>query len=113
MKARCMPCATVCIALMIALQSCYTYRVIPDGANANRTAAGDTTLYAYWWGLSPPATVVPNNCAGNGAAKVEVKKHIGHFLLTMVTLGIVSPMNLQWECATDADSGDLRRRTSP
>lgn len=105
--------AGLCIALMIALQSCYTYRVIPEASEPNRTAMGDTTLYAYWWGLSPPATVVPMNCNGNGTAKVEVKKNIGHFLLTMITLGIVSPMNLQWECATDASSGDLRRRTTP
>jgi hypothetical protein len=94
-------CAAVCIAVLLTLQSCYTYRVIPDHASANKTASGDTTLYAYLWGLSPPATVVPQNSRGNGTAKVEVKKHVGHFLLTIITFGVVSPMNLRWECAAD------------
>lgn len=98
------------VALLLSLQGCYTYRVIPETTSANRTAVGDTTLYAYFWGLSPPPTVEPKNCDGNGTAKVVVRKTFFHSLLTAITLGVVAPVNLQWECATDGSSGDVRGR---
>jgi hypothetical protein len=81
--------------------SCYSYR-ISTNAQAG-TEATTTTANAYFWGLiqSPKNGITTPNCDSlnvNGMAEVQVKTNLGYALITVVTLGIWSPIKVSWKC---------------
>ena len=89
---------TVCL---LSLNSCYTYRVAtlaqPGAELSSRTAN------SFFWGLvqSPKeiATPICDSLNANGMSIVQVKSNFGYSLITVVTLGIWSPMKIQWKCS--------------
>jgi len=86
--------------IVIAIQSCYHYRVI-NTHNEPGTEYRDTVMRSYFWGLmNKPQNFHVPNCTDTCAALDEVvySKNFGQSLLTFVTLGIVSPIKVQWKC---------------
>jgi hypothetical protein len=83
---------------------CFHYRlaaVTPDGtALPPATEPQSVTLWSYAWGLVQP-NVRPSTCQGNGVAEVTSSTNLGFVALTVVTLGLVSPLEVQWRCAKD------------
>jgi hypothetical protein len=57
-------------------------------------------VWTYAWGLVQPQDLDPG-CATdfNHLNVVEVKTNIGFILLSAVTLGIVVPVKVKWDCA--------------
>src|SRR5262249_42254673 len=65
------------------------------------TAYRQKTVHSLFWGLvqqnvEPPTT---NNCVSHGMQEVRVTTNLGYALLTVVTLGIWSPLEIEWRCA--------------
>jgi hypothetical protein len=91
-------------SLGLCLCGCYHYRLSPVGPNGVRlplaTEPEDETVWSFFWGISQPE-VRPHTCQGNGLAEVTATTNLGFSLLTVVTLGIVAPAQLQWRCAKD------------
>jgi hypothetical protein len=58
------------------------------------------TLHSLFWGLVQTRAYEPE-CQGNGAAEVVASTNLGYTLLTVLTLGIWSPLELTWKCAKD------------
>ncbi len=95
--------AIVCLlSISIFFSSCYSYRVATkdlEGAEAT----GTITTHSFFWGLaqSPKEihTPVCDTLGANGMAEVTVKNNFGYSLITVVTLGIWSPIKLEWKCA--------------
>ena len=83
---------------------CFHYRlavVSPDGQILPPATESETaTLWSFAWGLVQP-TVRPGRCQGNGAAEVITTTNFGFALLTVVTLGLVAPAQVEWRCAKD------------
>lgn len=87
------------ILFIITLQGCYHYRVINTN-NDPGTEYRDTVVRAYFWGLvnKPQDFHVPN-CPDNTALdEVVFSKNFGQSFITIITLGIVSPVKVKWKC---------------
>lgn len=90
----------LCFALLIlSLQSCYHYRVLTTQSDP-ATEVQQKVLWSYAWGLinKPKDFVVPNCDNNNALDEVTMTTTFGGSLLTIITLGIVSPVKVQWRC---------------
>jgi hypothetical protein len=88
------------ILFVVTTESCYHYRVI-NTRNDPGTEYRDTVMRSYLWGLvNKPQNFQVPNCADTCAALDEVvfSKNFGQSILTVVTLGIVSPVKVEWKC---------------
>ena len=91
------------LAAMFQFSSCYTYRVATQ-AQAGTEATNTITAHAFFWGLvQKPAdyihTPVCDSLEVNGMSQVTIKTNYAYSLITVVTLGIWSPMKVQWKCS--------------
>ncbi len=105
---------TVVIACLcfnpVLFSSCYTYRVATQAQPG--TEVSKKTAHAFFWGLvqKPPEihTPVCDSLGVNGVAEVTMKTNFGYALITVVTLGIWSPMKVEWKCSKPCKkSGEL------
>ena len=88
------------ILFTLTMTSCYHYRVI-NTKNDPATEYRDTVMRSYFWGLAnkPQNFHVPN-CTDSCAALDEVvySKNFGQSLVTVITLGIISSVKVEWKC---------------
>ena len=64
------------------------------------------TAHTFFWGLvQDPQTVVAENCESNSLDNVRVSTNYGFALVTVLSLGIWSPLEVNWRCAEAPDSG--------
>ena len=86
---------------MLLLNSCYTYRVSTLAQPG--TELNSRTANSFFWGLiqSPKeiATPICDSLNANGMSVVQVKSNFGYSLITVATLGIWSPMKIEWKCS--------------
>jgi hypothetical protein len=87
------------VVMVVSFQSCYQYRVLKTN-NDPSTEYETKILWSYAWGLAnKPKDFHVHNCKDSNALdEVVYKKKFGHSLLTLVTLGIVSPVEVKWKC---------------
>ena len=82
--------------------SCYTYKVGTQ-AQAGTEDSKPVTAHAFFWGLiQKPARIHTPLCDTlrvNGMSEVTVKTNFGYALITVATLGIWCPVQLQWKCS--------------
>jgi hypothetical protein len=87
--------------LLASAQGCYHYQVSaagPAGANPS-TFPRSTTLHAVLWGLLQDQTL-EHVCAQDEAlARVRTTSNFGYTLLTVITLGIWAPVQVEYACA--------------
>ncbi|MEO5928296.1 MAG: hypothetical protein ABIR47_00045 [Candidatus Kapaibacterium sp.] len=88
--------ATIISICVIALQGCYHTRLMTNAAPA--TDYHHTTSNSLFWGLVQD-NVVPDNCPNGSMQEVRVTSNLGYSLITVVTLGIWSPIDVEWRCA--------------
>lgn len=93
--------AVVLALLLASAQGCYHYRVAasgPAGANPS-TFAQSATLHAVLWGLVQDQSL-EHVCAQDEAlARVRTTSNFGYTLLTVVTLGMWAPVQVEYACA--------------
>ncbi|WP_301922229.1 hypothetical protein [Ferruginibacter sp.] len=84
------------------LNSCYSYRVATN-AQAGSEVSKTVTAHSFFWGLVQKPkeiqTPVCDSLGVNGMSEVIVKTNFGYSLITVVTLGIWSPVKVQWKCS--------------
>ena len=88
--------AAACAIALTVAPGCYYSRVILPAQAA--TDPETKTVNSFFWGMLQE-NVQPSNCASNALQQVRVDWNFGYSLLTVVTLGIWSPMTVQWQCA--------------
>jgi hypothetical protein len=100
------------LALVISLflfTSCYTYKVATH-AQAGTEVSKAVTAHSFFWGLvQKPAqihTPVCDSLQVNGMSEVTVKTNFGYALITVATLGIWSPVKVQWKCSKPCKKTD-------
>src|SRR5262252_10570366 len=86
-------------AALVVAAGCYHTRVFTNGQPA--TEYTQQTVHSLFWGLvqqnvEPPTT---NNCVSKAMQEVRVTTNLGYAFLTVLTLGIWSPMEIEWRCA--------------
>ena len=90
----------LCILILVTAESCYHYRII-NTHNDPATEYRDTVMRSYFWGLvNKPQNFHVPNCVDTCAALDEVvlSKKFGQSVITVITLGIVSPVEIKWKC---------------
>lgn len=94
----------VCIlAFSLLFSSCFSYRVSTH-AQPGTEISKTTTAHSFFWGLAqaPKGGITTPNCDSlevNGMSVVKIKTNLGFALLTVATLGIWCPMQVQWQCS--------------
>lgn len=88
----------VFIALFIS-PGCYQYRVLNKSTDPS-TEYQKKVLWSSFWGLvnKPRDFVVPNCDSTSAIDEVQFQTNFGYNVLTVVTLGIVSPVKVRWKC---------------
>jgi hypothetical protein len=88
--------------ISIFFSSCYSYRVATQ-AQAGTETLKTITAHSLFWGLlkNPKEihTPVCDSLGSTGMAEVNVKSNFGFSLITVVTLGIWSPIKLECKCS--------------
>lgn len=89
------------IACGLLFSNCYSYRVATH-AQAG-TEFQTRTAHSFFWGLvqNPKeiSTPICDSLNVNGVAVVQIQSNFGYSLITVLTLGIWSPMKVQWKCS--------------
>jgi len=87
------------IIIAFTFQSCYHYRVLNTVNDPASVQYHKKVLWSYFWGMvnDPQQYIVPD-CDNNGIDEMRITTNFGGSLLTIGTLGIVSPLTVQWKC---------------
>ena len=93
------------LSLLLAVQSgCYHYRVygeqVPVGSEARQA-----TLWSSVWGMQQQNINTDQTCLRDPTAEVTMSSNVGYALLTVLSLGFVSPIDVEWKCAKERPSG--------
>ncbi len=90
------------IIVPVVFSGCYSYRVATQ-AQPGTEVSNTKTAHSFFWGLvKNPAlihTPVCDSLEVNGVAEVTVKNNLAFSFITVVTLGIWSPMKVEWKCS--------------
>ncbi len=88
--------APLLLVLLGHLGGCATHRLVVDEPNP-ATGYEDATLTAYFWGTIEREEVA-ENCLDHALDEVRVRTNPAYALVTVITLGIVVPVEVQWKC---------------
>ena len=93
--------AVGCLSLLLGVQTgCYHYRVsgedVPVGSEAKQA-----TLWSSLWGTRQQNINTGLTCLSNPTAEVTMSSNFGYALLTVLSLGLVAPIDVEWKCAKD------------
>jgi hypothetical protein len=93
------------LCLLLISTGCYRYEVLRNDEPIS-TDMQTRRVYSFFWGVAKSkSTYKVGNCAeGNGLQRVIIRTNFGGTLVTFLTLGIVAPMKVQWECSKDPTS---------
>ncbi len=78
-------------------QGCYHYRVVVPQPNP-ATEYEHRTMHAFLWGLVQQ-DMPADDCLANTLDEVRVTTNLGYALISVVTLGIWVPLDVEWRCA--------------
>lgn len=92
------------------LQGCYSYKIVVPKDDPATHAPTKKTVTSYFWGFAKP-TIKP--CVeSNKINDVQVTTNVGYMLITIVTLGIVAPVQVEYHCSPtpQIEGGDSNER---
>ena len=84
------------LILIISSQSCISTRIVSEYDN-NSIVKYSTTSWSYAWGLVTPKDIDPK-CESKHMNSVTSSTNLGYILLSAITIGIVVPQTIEWEC---------------
>lgn len=89
----------VVVFLIVSLQGCYSYRVLNTVNDPASVQYHHKILWAFCWGLVVnPQTFSVNDCENNGIDEVRISTNLGTNLITVISLGFLSPVKVEWKC---------------
>ena len=91
------------ILALTTLGGCYAHRVSvigtdPGGTNGPATDYEGTIAWSFLWGVAEKVPI-PSNCQGQPLTEVKASSNLAFDLLSVVTLGAVVPVRMDWLCA--------------
>jgi len=101
------PIVVLAFAVSVLAAGCSTTTVsVPNPDPVTEYRERNMTAHTFFWGLvQDPQTVVATNCESNSLDNVRVSTNYGYALVTVLSLGIWSPLDVNWRCAEAPDSG--------
>ncbi|SEK43173.1 hypothetical protein SAMN04487910_0513 [Aquimarina amphilecti] len=85
------------LLILIIFQSCMSTRVVSEYDN-DSIVQHHKTSWSYAWGLITPKDINPE-CESNRMNAVTSSTNLGYILISAITIGIVVPQRIEWECA--------------
>ncbi len=86
------------ILLAVVMQGCYHYHVVAPNRDP-ATEYESRTMHSLFWGLVQSQDAKATDCASNALDEVKVSTNLGYSLISIATLGIWMPMQVEWRCA--------------
>jgi hypothetical protein len=87
------------LPLLLLSTGCYHYHITPDRVPVSTDPRSQTQV-ALLWGLVQPNDIVPPNCPRTvPLAEVTASTNLGYVFIGALTLGIVLPQEIEWQCA--------------
>lgn len=87
--------STICLSFA----GCYGYRVDVNKTDPI-TEAESKTAHSLFWGLyQDPQYIVADNCHSNALNDVYITTNYGYAFVTVISLGIWAPIDVEWRCA--------------
>lgn len=102
-KIKCLP--FILIILMFTaplINSCTTTRIVTkyDSDTFANNPLNKRTTWAFAWGLVQPKDINPKcDSRFNHLNMVSAKNNLGFALISVLSLGIVMPQRIEWNCA--------------
>jgi hypothetical protein len=99
-----LPVLLVCGLLLVVLPGCYSYRIATHAqAGTETTKVSKKTAHSFFWGLvqNPKDGIKTPDCdtlQANGMSDIKVRSNFGYALITVCTLGIWAPIQLEYKC---------------
>ncbi len=78
--------------------SCYHVRTVANPETQRHNIPTSQTAWVLFWGLAQPRILAPE-CKSEAFQDVRTSTNLGYALLTVVTLGIVCPLDVEYTCA--------------
>lgn len=88
--------------------ACYHYRVRPPRPDPATEYRSRTTV-ALIWGAVQPDVRAADCTVSNAIDEVRVTTNVAYTLVTVVTLGLVAPLQVEWRCAKQQTGIDTTR----
>jgi len=92
----------ILLLIAFALTSCYHVRTVANPETQRFANPTSTTVCVWAWGLSQPRIVAPE-CRSEAFQDVRTSTNLGYALITVVTLGFVCPLTVEYTCAKPAE----------
>ncbi|HEX9564622.1 MAG TPA: Bor family protein [Gemmatimonadaceae bacterium] len=92
-------------AIAVSISGCY-HATVETGRPASADKISQPWAMSFVYGLIPPATVQTASRCPNGVAKVETQQSFLNGLVSALTFGIITPMQIDVTCASGAGSDD-------
>jgi hypothetical protein len=87
------------LALSVLLTGCYHYRVTaPEVADLSDHPVSETKWAIAWGLVQEDASDTSCVCMNNGIKEITASTNLGYTLLSVVTLGVVVPMDVEYVC---------------
>ena len=88
----------LCAASLVAMAGCY-HATVETGATPSTQVINKSFASAWIYGLVPPSTVSTAERCPNGVAKIETQLSFVNQVVSFLTLGIYTPMQITVTCA--------------
>jgi hypothetical protein len=104
--------AMAVVGLVVSGSGCMQYRqtavgVTPAADCPDMSRGCAKTVWNLVWGLAPLGEPLRPDCGRVGLQEVTVRSSAPLFLVTLVTVGLVSPRRVEWKCAAPAPGGGV------
>lgn len=93
--------ATTILAVIL-LSGCYHLRIATLSSQPATDPRSSTEWFFFWGLLQPQVTASP--CVSNALHDVRTSTNLGFAVITVVTLGIVCPINVEYTCSKPCDA---------
>lgn len=85
-------------AVAVVVTSCYHVRTVANPETQRDANPKAQTAWVLLWGLSQPRILAPE-CKSEAFQDVRTSTNFGYALITVLTLGIVCPLDVEYTCA--------------
>ena len=93
----------------VAMSGCYHYTVEAPRRDPATEWRG-RTVWSFLWGALQSSPVPAEGCEpSNAMDQVRSSTNLGFTLITAATLGLVSPLQVEWRCAKQNPGGGVIR----
>lgn len=89
----------IVVAALLLSAGCYSYRVAFPAGVGNSLEPVRQHKWSYAWGFAQGNTYDPPSCPTHRLAEMTVRTNLAYALVTVLSLGFATPVELEWRCA--------------